>query len=136
MPGFVESLGKSTFATSVALEVLRREREARPALVALLTQQPVTGRVRRHRNVVWHNELVPSRDAPEAEWCAAHRGARLQSCRTALAPTAYVAAACRRSRPGAAKVDVAVDHYRPYESHRFNPRLDKLLYAVGWSPAD
>ena len=64
-------------SAQLAKEVLRREREARPALVALLQGQAASSCARRHRNVSWHNQVIPPVGAPEAEWCEAQRGARL-----------------------------------------------------------
>ena len=66
-------------ATSVQVtrEVLRREREARPALMALVQGQVASSRDRRHRNVSWHNAVIPPAGAPETAWTAAQRSARL-----------------------------------------------------------
>ena len=61
----------------LAKEVLRREREARPALIALIQGSAASSRARRHRNVAWHNQHIPAADAPEADWAEAQRGARL-----------------------------------------------------------
>ena len=58
-------------------EVLRREREARPALRALIQGESMSALARRHRNVAWHNKDIPPAGAPEAAWTAAQRGARL-----------------------------------------------------------
>ena len=61
----------------VTKEVLRREREARPALRALIAGQLPSSTARRHRNVAWHNKVIPPPGAPESDWTAAQRGARL-----------------------------------------------------------
>ena len=61
----------------LAKEVLRREREARPALRALIQGETLSTHARRHRNVAWHNKDIPPAGAPEAAWSAAQSGARL-----------------------------------------------------------